>query len=104
MLIVTLLWLGVVGSCWKPEDQNNFSSLGKVDNQILSLLYQKASLIIAPILSGTGTSLKIKEGMAYGKVILRTVIAFSGYPVKSQQEAIICDCLTDYPLQIADML
>ncbi|XTZ12092.1 MAG: glycosyltransferase [cyanobacterium endosymbiont of Rhopalodia inflata] len=61
-------------------------------------------MIIAPILSGTGTSLKIKEGMAYGKVILRTAIAFSGYPVKSQQEAIICDCLTDYPLQIADML
>ncbi|XHU96905.1 MAG: glycosyltransferase [cyanobacterium endosymbiont of Rhopalodia gibba] len=94
----------VVGSCWKPENQDNFSSLGKVDNQILSLLYQKASLIIAPIMSGTGTSLKIMEGMAYGKVILGTAIAFRGYPVKSQQEAIICDCLTDYPLQIADML
>ncbi|WGT68322.1 glycosyltransferase [cyanobacterium endosymbiont of Epithemia clementina EcSB] len=94
----------VVGSCWKPEHQDNFLSLGKVENQVLSFLYQKASLIIAPIMSGTGTSLKIMEGMAYGKVILGTTIAFRGYPVKSQQEAIICDCLTDYPLQIAALL
>ena len=94
----------VVGSCWKSEHQNNFLSLGKVENPVLSLLYNKASLIIAPIMSGTGTSLKIVEGMAYGKVILGTTIAFRGYPVKSQQEAIICDCLTDYPLQIVDML
>ncbi|BBA79399.1 hypothetical protein RGRSB_0873 [cyanobacterium endosymbiont of Rhopalodia gibberula] len=94
----------VVGSCWKLEHQDNFLSLGKVDDQVLSLLYQKASLIIAPIMSGTGTSLKIMEGMAHGKVILGTTIAFRGYPVKSQQEAIICDCLTDYPLQIAELL
>ncbi|YAI81933.1 MAG: glycosyltransferase [cyanobacterium endosymbiont of Rhopalodia sterrenbergii] len=94
----------VVGSCCKPEHQDNFLSLGKVDNQVLSLLYKKTSLIVAPIMSGTGTSLKIMEGMAYEKVILGTTIAFRGYPVKSQQEAIICDCLTDYPLQIADLL
>jgi hypothetical protein len=35
-------------------------------------------------MSVTGTSLKIMEGMAYEKVILGTVIAFRGYPVKSQ--------------------
>ena len=94
----------VVGGCWKPEQQDNFLSLGKVENQLLSLLYQQASLIISPILSGTGTSLKIIEGMAYGKVILGTTVTFRGYPVKSQQEVIICDCLTDYPMQIADLL
>lgn len=94
----------VVGNCWKPEYQDNFLSLGKVENQLLSLLYKQASLIIAPILSGTGTSLKIMEGMAYGKVILGTTVAFRGYPVTSQQDVIICDCLTDYPLQIADLL
>ncbi len=94
----------VVGSCWQPEHQDNFLSLGKVENQLLSLLYDKASIIISPILSGTGTSLKIMEAMAYGKVILGTTVAFRGYPVISEQEAIICDRLTDYPLQISYLL
>ncbi|HAC66149.1 MAG TPA: glycosyl transferase family 1 [Cyanothece sp. UBA12306] len=94
----------VVGSCCPKEYQNNFFSLGKVDNQLLSFLYQQASLIISPLLKGTGTSLKIMEAMAYGKVIIGTNIAFRGYPVKSEQDAIICDQLTDYPKQIAKII
>jgi hypothetical protein len=58
--------------------------LGKLNNQVLSLLYLKVSLIITSIMSVTGTSLKIMERIAYGKVILGTAIAFRGYPMKSQ--------------------
>ncbi|ACK67229.1 conserved hypothetical protein [Rippkaea orientalis PCC 8801] len=94
----------VVGSCCQPEHQQNFFSLGQVESSILSFLYHHASLIISPLLSGTGISVKIVEAMAYGKVILGTSVAFRGYPIKSQQEAIICDHLSDYPTHIATLI
>ncbi|MGK7958705.1 MAG: glycosyltransferase, partial [Crocosphaera sp.] len=57
----------VVGSCWEPEENNNFIALGKVSDQDLAWLYHHAALILSPILLGTGTSLKTVEAMAYGK-------------------------------------
>ncbi|EAZ91307.1 glycosyltransferase [Crocosphaera chwakensis] len=86
----------IVGSCWEPEEKNNFLALGKVSDQELSVLYDRASLILSPILSGTGTSLKTVEAMAYGKVVIGTTIAFRGYPVASGEQCIICDRLDDY--------
>ncbi|WP_267383233.1 hypothetical protein [Cyanobacterium sp. uoEpiScrs1] len=56
------------------------------------------------MMSGTGTSLKIIEGTDYGKVILGTTVAFRGYPVKSQHEVIICDCLDNFLSHIANLL
>ncbi|MEM8780686.1 MAG: glycosyltransferase, partial [Cyanobacteria bacterium P01_G01_bin.49] len=49
----------IVGSCWEPEEKSNFIALGKVADQVLSKLYNQAALILSPIQSGTGTSLKI---------------------------------------------
>ncbi len=94
----------VVGSCWEPEEKNNFLALGKVSDQELSMLYNSASLILSPIVSGTGTSLKTVEAMAYGKVVLGTTIAFRGYPVESGKEGIICDRLDEYGHLIAKWL
>ncbi|MDJ0843117.1 glycosyltransferase [Crocosphaera sp.] len=94
----------VVGSCWQPEENNNFIALGKVTDQELSMLYNNAALIVSPILSGTGTSLKTVEAMAYAKVVIGTSIAFRGYPVESGEEGIICDRLDDYPHLIAELI
>ncbi|ACB49875.1 unknown [Crocosphaera subtropica ATCC 51142] len=86
----------IVGSCCEPEEKNNFIALGKVSDQELSALYYRASLILSPILSGTGTSLKIVEAMAYGKLVLGTNVAFRGYSVESGEQCLICDRLDDY--------
>ncbi|MDJ0728370.1 MAG: glycosyltransferase [Crocosphaera sp.] len=94
----------VVGSCWEPEENNNFIALGKVSDQDLTWLYHHAALILSPILSGTGTSLKTVEAMAYGKVLLGTSVAFRGYPVESGKEGIICDRLDEYVPLIAKLL
>ncbi|MGK7881570.1 MAG: glycosyltransferase, partial [Crocosphaera sp.] len=94
----------VVGSCWEPEENNNFISLGKVSDQDLTWLYNHATLILSPILSGTGTSLKTVEAMAYGKVLLGTNVAFRGYSVESGKEGIICDRLEEYHHLIANLL
>ncbi|MGK7940281.1 MAG: glycosyltransferase [Crocosphaera sp.] len=94
----------IVGSCWEPEETNNFIALGKVSDQDLLRLYHDAALIVSPILSGTGTSLKTVEAMAYGKVLLGTTIAFRGYPVESGKEGIICDRLDEYAHLIAKLI
>ncbi len=90
----------IVGSCCQPEENQNFLSFGKVSGKDLVYLYGKASLIISPLLSGTGSSLKIIEAMAYRKVVLGTQISFRGYSVLSQVHCIIEDNLTLYPQQI----
>jgi glycosyltransferase involved in cell wall biosynthesis len=94
----------VVGGCWEPEQQKTFLSLGKVNADLLTALYQQSALVLAPLTAGTGMSVKIIEAMAYGKVILGTAIAFRGYPVQSGQHCYIEDNLDTYPQQIATLL
>ncbi len=94
----------IVGNCWKKEEDRNFLSLGKVSNELLGYLYQNASLVVSPLLAGTGMSVKIIEAMAYGKVIVGTSISFRGYPVESGIHCIICDTLESYPNIIEDLL
>jgi glycosyltransferase involved in cell wall biosynthesis len=94
----------VVGSCCSPENFGNFIALGKVEFELLNLIYQQAKLILAPMSSGTGSSLKVMEAMSYGKVILGTKIAFRGYPIKVDQEVIIADNFLDYPSIIQQLL
>lgn len=94
----------IVGSCCLPEKINNFIALGKVEFDFLTLLYQQANLILSPMLSGTGSSLKVMEAMAYGKVILGTKIAFRGYPIESERHCIILDEMKKYPDKINQLL
>lgn len=94
----------VVGGCCESENYDNFMSLGEVELEFLQVIYQYSNLILAPMLSGTGSSLKIIEAMSYSKVIIGTKIAFRGYPIESEKQAIICDNLTEYPIIINQLL
>lgn len=94
----------IVGNCWEPEAGKHFLSLGKIDADLLSAIYQQAALVLAPLTSGTGMSVKILEAMVYGKVILGTSIAFRGYPIQSEVQVVLCDTLEDYPAQIEQLL
>jgi len=94
----------IVGGCWEGEEEGNFISLGKVSDELLSYLYQRATLILSPLNSGTGMSVKIIEAMAYGKVILGTSVGFRGYPVESGVNCVVCDNLDNYPEKIGQLL
>ncbi len=50
------------------------------------------SLMVAPLLSGSGMRAKILEGMALGKVVLTTSMGIEGITAKHQQEVLIADC------------
>lgn len=94
----------VIGSCCEAENNGNFIALGKVEKELLTIAYQQANLILAPMLHGTGSSLKIMEAMSFSKVILGTNIAFRGYPIKHNIHGLIEDDLALYPQIIADCL
>ncbi len=94
----------IVGGCWQIEEERNFISLGKVSDKLLSYLYQRAALVVSPLNSGTGMSVKTIEAMAYGKVILGTSVGFRGYSVESGVNCVICDNLDDYPEKIGQLL
>ena len=94
----------IVGGCWPIAEEGNFISLGKVSDEMLSYLYQCASLVLSPLSAGTGMSVKTIEAMAYGKVILGTSVGFRGYPVESGVNCVVCDNLDDYPEKIGQLL
>jgi len=94
----------IVGGCWEGEEEGNFISLGKVSDKLLSYLYQRATLVLSPLSSGTGMSVKTIEAMAYGKVILGTTVGFRGYPIESGVNCVVCDNLDDYPEKIEQLL
>ncbi len=94
----------IVGECCEPEQTDNVLALGKVDSEVLQALYQMAALIVSPLVSGTGTSVKIIEALAHGKPIIGTQVAFRGYPVESGVHCIVNDDLAEYPRLITELL
>lgn len=60
---------------WKKDKQ--IEILGFVEN--LSLAYQNAALVIAPIYQGGGTNIKVLEAMAYRKAIVLSPHATRGF-------------------------
>ncbi|MEQ1809418.1 MAG: glycosyltransferase family 4 protein [Terricaulis sp.] len=53
--------------------------LGRVNE--LAEAYRAASLVICPLLEGTGSSIKIAEALAAGKPVLATPVAWRGYGI-----------------------
>lgn len=54
------------------------------------------SLMIVPLLSGSGIRVKILEGMALGKVVLTTRIGLEGIDARSGREVLVADSKADF--------
>lgn len=93
----------VAGACCAPQVDGNFISLGRIDDEVLELVYQLADVVLIPLTSGTGASVKTIEAMAQGKVVLGTTIGLRGYPVTSGVNCIISDKVADYPRLIREI-
>lgn len=56
-----------------------------------SLFYQTHSIMLVPLLSGSGLRIKIIEGMAYGKAIVSTSVGAEGIQAVKGKDLIIAD-------------
>jgi glycosyltransferase involved in cell wall biosynthesis len=54
------------------------------------------SIMVVPLLAGSGMRAKILEGMALGKVVLSTSIGMEGIAARHRQEALIADQAEDF--------
>jgi glycosyltransferase involved in cell wall biosynthesis len=73
----------VAGRCAPKGRRGNVVRLGWLDASELEALYAAAAAIVMPLSSGTGTSLKFVEALAYGKAIVATTVAARGYEAVS---------------------
>ena len=64
------------------EISKNVKVIGKVES--LDEWYKEASFVIAPIFSGSGMKTKVAEALMYGKMVVGTKEAFSGYGEESK--------------------
>lgn len=67
---------------------------GAVDN--LTSWYQGAQFVIAPIFVGSGMKTKVAEALMFGKKIIGTPEAFSGYEDVIGQVGWVCDTADDF--------
>jgi len=93
----------VVGRCAPPGRHGNLVALGLLPEAELAALYAAASLLVMPLRSGTGTSLKFVEALARGKAIIASPVAARGYAV-NEGEAILEPQLARFGVQIRALM
>jgi len=79
----------VVGKYCKPQKEDNVYIMGEVKD--LDPILREADAFIAPIVSGRGIKTKILTYFLYRKPVIGTSLAFRGYKVKNNYNAIVED-------------
>ena len=64
--------------------------------------YRDAHFVIAPIFDGSGMKTKVAEALMYGKKIVGTPEAFSGYEGIAEKAGWVCATATEFVTAIAD--
>lgn len=88
------------GACCGPSRPSpNAYSLGPISEKDLEILYSLCTVVLAPLQSGTGASLKVIEGLSHGKILVTTRTGIRGYDdvICDGQEAMVSDDLGAWP-------
>ena len=81
----------VAGACHKPCVDDGFASLGSVSAEVIEALYSVATVVLIPLLAGTGVSIKVIEALSRGKAVVATSVGVRGLPVTSGTHCVIHD-------------
>jgi glycosyltransferase involved in cell wall biosynthesis len=92
---VIFLVAGSAGTRFK--DRGNVLFTGPVDD--ISVYFKAADIAINPMMSGSGTNLKMLEYLASGLPVVTTKIGVRGIDVEDEKDLIISD-IGDFPEQI----
>jgi len=72
--------------------------IGAVDS--LAEWYLRAHFVIAPIFDGSGMKTKVAEALMYGKIVIGTPEAFSGYEENAYKAGRVCRTADDFVVAI----
>jgi glycosyltransferase involved in cell wall biosynthesis len=85
---------------YELELVDNVKVIGAVES--LAEWYLNAHFVIAPIFDGSGMKTKVAEALMYGKKVIGTPEAFSGYEEIVQRVGVVCKTEDDFVRAIAD--
>ncbi|HTA62588.1 MAG TPA: glycosyltransferase family 4 protein [Bacteroidia bacterium] len=80
----------------------NVVVIGKIQNA--EKVYHHYSVMVVPLLSGSGMRIKMIEGMAYGKPIVSTTIGAEGIAVVVNKTCLLADNATDFANDVIEIL
>ncbi|MEM1319763.1 MAG: glycosyltransferase family 4 protein [Bacteroidota bacterium] len=78
----------------KKIKEQNVSVYGEVPDA--SEFINKHSIMVVPLLSGSGMRAKVLEGMALGKVVLTTSMGLEGVDARHKEEVLIADTVEEF--------
>lgn len=67
-------------------------------------VYHNYSVMVVPLLSGSGMRIKLIEGMAYGKAIVSTSVGAEGIPVTNGKDCMIADDPESFARAVVELL
>lgn len=101
------LYFLICGSvCWNIKDYKVGGNIGltfDVSEEEKLELYRVSDIALNPILSGSGTNIKMLDYMAAELPIITTPTGARGLDIKNYDDAIICDIL-EFPEKILEVL
>jgi glycosyltransferase involved in cell wall biosynthesis len=78
----------------KYLEENNITYLGEIENA--NDFINSKSVMVVPLLSGSGMRIKIIEGMALGKTVITTSIGTEGINTVNNENILIADTPNDF--------
>ena len=75
---------------------------GRVDD--VRPYIERASLVVVPLLHGSGTRLKVLEAFAMAKAVISTSVGSEGIPISSGKELVIADTAVEFSSAIREYL
>jgi len=76
------------------ERHGNVEVIGEVDS--VEPWYADAAFVVAPIFGGSGMKTKVAEALMFGKIVVGTPEAFSGYENIIKRSGCVCETAEDF--------
>jgi glycosyltransferase involved in cell wall biosynthesis len=92
-----ILFVAAGSCCGRVSSARNLILLGPVAEEALNWLYSACDVVLAPLRSGTGSSLKILEALARRKILVASSVGARGYNLVLGRDVILSDDFSAYP-------
>ena len=89
VFVVAGLYLAPYRESGGAAPGNNVVFTGPVPEEIKESIFALADVALAPMKSGTGSSLKIPDYIAHGKIVIGTPVGLRGFEVAAQFPSVI---------------